>query len=707
MELTTIDDNTRLVKISSATEGHPADIDSIQLVVYTLSRLADDYLSQAHALDVARSPANVSQYNLLLYASIKIYTSILSNNLNLPATTEISLYLRLAEIYHQETDNYEIMENYLNKAITILKRTNNLDLQFRAEFLQALILINGNHKIGLKYLNLKIENFKELQLFHWIKLFEFLKILLLINNDVKLSLNLLNNFNINNTGENQFEIYCLLIHANLHLSLNHLKDCRAILNTLETCFAKGNIDSTNKHFYSMFKLIDLKYNIELKNYHKSKLLINEFNKFIELNFSTWNSTFSILIPLPINLNKLSNFSFQIKWFSIEELQIILWLLCGIFNLYNYHKLNKPYKYLQMSLRMLDAYNSKILLPKNHKTSLIDKSGISMNDLNLKIFKLKYLRFQILYYLSYYELLTENLNFANSKLMNLQELLHELPPHYRSILKFPFLKNVYLSALIHQNEGKLLSAKNLYMKILNTQYLTDDQPVYNSDSAPVITYNFPSLFYLNINKLSAVQNNQLFIYSSLNLLLIYLQELKTSADSKIIESLTIQRNEVLNNLKSLIIDCDDELLQKTVDLVLSLFKNSNDEKSNDTSDYSVLSDKNIDPHKMLLETSGLLNESANGSITMETMDILLYDILYKLIHQRNQATTIMTKQQSLLECFKNSKLSKNLAIRYFTSYQLCEIFKNLDDPQNMDIQFEKTIKLERDLNSMLSESDMYV
>ncbi|GMM33093.1 hypothetical protein DASC09_004180 [Saccharomycopsis crataegensis] len=720
----------------------------VEAMIYVLTRVANEYLTHARSMVhlVASNQQKLLEYRKLVFACIKTLTTIVTKLSNIPPNTETSIFLKLAQLYYYETNDLKKCEINLNKAMTISKRSKVLHLQFQAEFFSAVIICSDNSRIALKYLNSKIEEFTNLGYIHWVRIFEFLKINLLLTVEPKTALTNLKVFNgYTNLNEN-LKQFSLLMEANLKLyrgspldACNILKLCQSRMETLKL--------AKIPQLTAMLLLNQLKCGIQMTDFEGSRKTIAKLNSFVENesknNLPNWPSdgSFNLKITLPTNAHNVKDYPFKVNWLSIEEVQIISWLYCGICYIYKFYEKDRSITYLNTALTLTDRYSAKIKTKgftrkgSNPLNNIDGNTLADINTLNLKIIRLKFIKIQILYYQCFYDLLSNEHQPSSikSKLHAIQTQLESLSTVEKKCFKLPFMKNLYLLALVSQNEGNLSPAKYLYYKIRELLKSPNSGSTKNLSESK-LAY-FCNTLGIGGNTFAARdENSEIYVYSTLNCIIILESDLailkQINNDPTIskevlaknngeITKITAERNSLLNEINLMF----ENGKKNTVDQGQQGIIITNNHLGFASSNKLVLASKNIfdvvfnqlthQQVKSILENivppSVLHNSSevseANDHDQVATLVQQLSPELYALATYllSKSATDSISKQRFLLQSIASSKIAHNLVLQYLSGMKLYENYQKLGQQAEADLQLQHNSQLREKILAMFVDS----
>ncbi|KAE9978952.1 hypothetical protein EG328_001160 [Venturia inaequalis] len=143
-----------------------------------LLALADEYISAAHGMAsrVAfhKRDDDFDEYHRLIATGLGCMESALVNFRLLPRD-EALLTLQYANLLFNETENYDVAEEKLSKAIALCDRNKLLDLKYSMHHLLARVLFKTKPRAALKSLDSLIPNVELYEQIQWVYAFRFLR----------------------------------------------------------------------------------------------------------------------------------------------------------------------------------------------------------------------------------------------------------------------------------------------------------------------------------------------------------------------------------------------------------------------------------------------------------------------------------------------------------------------------------------------------
>ncbi|ODV58892.1 cohesin-loading factor complex subunit SCC4 ASCRUDRAFT_117568 [Ascoidea rubescens DSM 1968] len=707
-----------------------------QVMNHILLSLSREYFDIAHnnIHHAIRDEAGLKSYFKLIYMAINCLTAILNTSKNLSPNLEASIYLKLSQIYFNETENYDIAENYVNKAITISSRVNNLNLKYISEYLASNVISINNPKVAIKYINSKMRDLKILKETQWLKVFEFYKINLLLNLDPKFGLNLLRKFNESNNEiyDKNLRQLSILFEINLNIYRGSPKMAMILMRDY---FIK-QLDNKNKtelelceipQLHSVYILNEINLALVQYQFRQGKKSIRKLSEFItdqrQNNWNNWNPDGSFKMLCQIN-NHHASVPFKINWLTLDELYIINKLFAGLMYLSKYFEKNKAMLYFKSALiacqKQIKKFisiglNDEVHLQNDTKNTggeikqyygdyIGDNSG-DLNVFNLKLIRLNFIKFQIKFYLIYYEyMVNENLKSFDELKLKINELINELNKltifernHYKNFYK----KFYFILALILQNEGDLRLAKSLYLKV---RELLSDNNDNNTKNDTIESYQLNFFSFVNNlggERIEGKENHsQLYIFSTFNLILIVennLNFLKDLSNNSIeIERLTNERNTYLQEINTYFEEENKEEIDKI----------TNNHKIQTNEDF-IKSDFLLNETKKLFnilfndisqeDSNTILSNIIQESNYFQNISPELYSIAVLMVSE--QFLDSLTKCRFLLQCIHFSTISRNKVLNYLSSLYLYHNYYKNGAVYEANLQYEKCVAIQQEITTL--------
>ncbi|KAK1077667.1 hypothetical protein LTR33_007892, partial [Friedmanniomyces endolithicus] len=146
-----------------------------------LLSLADEYVMAAHQMSSALAASDfdkdhVERYHQLVSTALGCLESVLKNFRQLDARKEGRIRLRLASLFHEETENSEQAGELLSKGIALCERNRLTDLKYAMHHLLVRVMAKGSYKAAIKAVEKLVTEAEALKLGHWVYSFRFLRV---------------------------------------------------------------------------------------------------------------------------------------------------------------------------------------------------------------------------------------------------------------------------------------------------------------------------------------------------------------------------------------------------------------------------------------------------------------------------------------------------------------------------------------------------
>lgn len=490
-------------------ESH-SDPSSINIIIHNHLISSDYFLSKAHSIVLTSNTSEGQQnYFKMIKISIKsLLITIKKYYQHLNPHLQLYIFLKLGKLYLEETENISKADDYICRAIAIASRNNLVDIKFHAEYLAAQLLEKSDTNLVQNYLNEKILAYQSMGLGTYAHLFQVLKIKNLFLHDYGTGLVVLQKLSRDGVDP-LIRIYCLIYQANLQLYRGSPKYSLELLEEAE----KVQLN----HPQLMAMLMIQKYLAYTQtNYEEAKNYSKVLNAFVsgqqKLGWTNWaeDGTFSI---------QLQHISYQISFLNSDEFVINFYFLTGI-NLLSEtaNGKRKSKKVFDKCLQIIDKQLSEM-----SQKDVTDGSNenfsrtFSINHLSQSILRLRFYRFTINYYQAWMGFLGDEpraINYMNEFMLEYNEgkICDEEMCYFRLLLP----KMFYLFGIYYHSIGDIQAAKYYYIKVRN---------ITSSKGHSKLSYLQLSLGIGCENLSGEREYNELFIYSSLHLLILTEYEVK--------------------------------------------------------------------------------------------------------------------------------------------------------------------------------------
>ncbi|CAK7901950.1 hypothetical protein CAAN1_06S06722 [[Candida] anglica] len=491
-----------------------------EVSVNSLISASDYFLAKAHELVLTTNEDSGRQvYCKMVKISIQALLILLNRyKQSLNPKFESIICFKLARIYFSETDNINRAEDYVNRAISIASRNNLVQIKFVSEFLGALILQATNSPLISNYLDERISSLRSMKMYRLANLFTILKINYLMVMDSATGLVVLQSLCRDPEIDVGTKALSFLYQASIHLYRGSPKIALELLEQTQVMDSPLNFPIQLKAMYYLQKLLVL---VQTNQSKLSKVVMKEIGKFLleqqEKGWKSWNEDGTFQISFPIE--NISNISYRVSWLNSDEFVVIFYFLTGVSMLNNGK--NKSLKVFNRCLQIINSQLSQLTDDK------ISERNFSSTELSKKKLKFTYMKYSV----HYYQILQNFMNndFTSSCWKPLEEFLEKVNTNQFNDEEWTcyqlLVPNIlYLFALYHQHSGDLQKAKKYYIKVRD--YTSEISRERKSAS---ISFDQSSLGVGGYSFQACGQHNELYVYSSLHLLILTEYELNLSTN----------------------------------------------------------------------------------------------------------------------------------------------------------------------------------
>lgn len=435
-----------------------------EIIVDILLANSDFYLRKAHQIvPHSNTPQGVSNYQTFIKLSIKSLLILIRRyDKALNPYLELVIYLKLASIYFDETDNLNRADDYANKAIAITTRNNFLSLKFAAEVLAAKVLERSRPGLALNYLLDKIQSYNSSGLMYLGNLLSILKTGILLQEDHIAGLVALQSLSSLNVVDPATKVFYLLVQANLHLTDASPAIAISLCNEASTLFEHLQ---SYPQLMAMCLLHKLCGHIQDSDLKQGKEMINKISDFVQdqqnNGWRWWKEDGVINIAIGITSDETYSVRYGIPWINSDEFVILFYMLSSVLLSRTNNKKKKAKQIFEKCLEMISNKLSEMRQCGQHKTTMVASSRWHYHE---KISFLDIVRFKINFYATFMDFLEGKFSSPSKELRN---MYHNLRFASTDVLNSSIQNKElqYTYALFFQYNGGISSAKYYYLKIL--------------------------------------------------------------------------------------------------------------------------------------------------------------------------------------------------------------------------------------------------
>lgn len=386
--------------------------DTDDLVIFGLLKLSERYNEGAARIVVQTTTSlGARRFKKLIFLAIKALRIILHKyDQKLDPQLKALVLLKLANIYYEETNNYDLAEKYANECVNISRRNMLNRYEVMANILLVKVLYETNPSNCSRRLRDLCKQYETST-----SLFFILNLLRKqcfdenesgsINFDLETSQKIL-------LADPSIKIYYCLIQALQHLSQSQMNQYLQYLEPVKIFFKNNEIDNTvyNQLFLrlkAMFLLIQLLGALLENDIEKLNSIVQNVGiDFVKIAQKLWTK-FDNTLQIPVKVDDWSGNLFEIKlnfeWICKDQFSILFYLLYGMISFYTNGSGQTVYFHYNNLKPLLDRFRQ--VDEKNLKFSLKKFDNYHRQSLEIK--------YTSMYYEKWYKFLCGEVNDLNS------------------------------------------------------------------------------------------------------------------------------------------------------------------------------------------------------------------------------------------------------------------------------------------------------
>ncbi|CCE88811.1 Piso0_001596 [Millerozyma farinosa CBS 7064] len=435
-----------------------------EIIVDILLANSDFYLRKAHqTVPYSNTPQGVSTYQTFIKLSIKSLLILIRRyDKALNPYLESVIYLKLASIYFDETDNLNRADDYSNKAIAITTRNNFSSLKFAAEVLAAKVLERSRPGLALNYLSEKIQSYNSSGLICLGNLLSILKTVILLQEDYIAGLVALQSLSSLEVVDPATKAFYLLVQANLHLTDASPAIAISLCNEASTLF---EYLQSYPQLMAMCLLHKLCGHIQDSDLKQGKEMINKISDFVQNQqnngWKWWKEDGVINIAVGITSDETYSVRYGIPWINSDEFVILFYMLTGVLLLRTRNKKKKAKQIFEKCLEMVSNKLNEVRQCSQHRHTMVTSSRWHYHE---KIVFLDIVRYKINFYATFMDFLEGKFSSPSNELRN---VYYDLRFASTDVINYSIQNTElhYTYALFFQYNGGISRAKYHFLKIL--------------------------------------------------------------------------------------------------------------------------------------------------------------------------------------------------------------------------------------------------
>ncbi|CCG21575.1 hypothetical protein CORT_0A11900 [Candida orthopsilosis Co 90-125] len=414
---------------------------------------SQEFVDKAHELLVIdKSVHSVINYHKFIKAAIKCLLILVKKyTKDLTPHQLVSLYYKIARLYLNETESFDVAEKYTTKASKVCRDHSLIEFQFFCDLLMIEIYEKIDVTIISGFTSRRVENYGEAGFHLLASCLQLARIKYLLVSD---SYNAL--VNLQRVAKDPKLHPIVKKIATIYMAgLHNYRGNPSIAVEL----LRGHEEKASEPFAAYILMTKLLANVSLNNTPESKLLLKELMQILnngdKSKWKQWSVNGDIKFHVKGELN--IEFDFVISWLPVVDFKIMLYFLSGIAYL---HSIGDRSKFCLDKAYTLIG-NAQDDLKKDRNLA----KYFTANEARQRDLKLRYMRYLVQYYQQWQLFVNDDTKIlflndfmnTNNKLFTREEYTIFKPI-------YPYIH--YMFALYYHSRGDLQAAKFYYLKVRN-------------------------------------------------------------------------------------------------------------------------------------------------------------------------------------------------------------------------------------------------
>lgn len=497
--------------------GQTAQATDFQIAM--LVKISDFFLQKSHStvLDANDIQGTKAYYSYIKSAlkALLILAKNYSTKLNLDL--ELVVCLNIAKIYFFETDNLELADTYINRAISLANRNSLTKISVTCELLYCQILEQSDPGLLEAFLTEKHSSYVKRNMQSIADLFALIRSTHLIVSSPTTGHVLLQSLSIQREVQPIIRTLSLLYQADLHLYRGSPQTAQELLQKMEV-----SQENLADQFLAMYHLVQLSTFVQLHQITAGKEYVQRISEFIsnqrKNHWPGWNEDGSVNMQL---IQEETHIPFALRGLNSDEFVIMFYFLSGVLFLSERSNFKKAHKVFTSCLEIIELQLEELTQAR---------AGIRNFSLRLltgKIVRLNYVRYSVYYYRTWLSFMDKN-DFSGIRFLQLfindfdeDNFTKEELSYYKLLIP----RFLLLTAMYFQAQGDLTASKYYYLRVRKLCSSKCNQDSLN------ISYLQRGLGIGCESMVPMDGNSELFMFATLHLLQITEYEIKSFSTSQ--------------------------------------------------------------------------------------------------------------------------------------------------------------------------------
>lgn len=510
-----IEMSTQLLSLLCTEKPESADFHIAMLV-----RISDFFIKKAYStvLDANDIQGTKTYYTYIKTALKSLLMLATRYNTRLNLDLELVVYLNIASLYFFETDNLDLADTYINRAISIANRNSLTKIAVTSELLYCQILEVSDPNLLQAFLSEKYSSYMKKNMTSIADLFALLRSTHVIVTSSTIGHVLLQSLSLQPDVQPNIKLLSSLYQADLHLYRGSPETAQELLHKMDPLKADAPAQ-----FLAMCYLVQLSTYVQSNQIKKGKEFLQDVSDFITTqrknDWPDWNEDGSVRMFLRQGETEIP---FALQGLNSDEFVIMFYFLSGILFLSERSSFKKANKVFTTCLEIIELQLEELTQARP------GARNFSLRLLTGKIVRLNYVRYSVYYYRIWVSFMEKN-DFTGIKF--LQQFINDFDvenftKEELSYYKLLIPRFLYLTAIYFQATGDLAASKYYFTRV--RQLCSSEN---TSKASHKISYLQRGLG-IGCESMTPIDgNSELYMFATLHLLQITEYEIHSWSDSE--------------------------------------------------------------------------------------------------------------------------------------------------------------------------------
>lgn len=485
-----------------------------------LVKISDFFIQKAHStvLDANDIQGTKVYYSYIKTALKALLILVKKYNTKLKLDLELVICLNIANIYFYETNNLELADAYINRAISLANRNSLTQIAVTSELLYCQILEESDSSLLEAFSTEKHSYYVKRNMHSIAELFGLLRSSHLLVTSSTIGHVLLQSLSVQPDVHPVIRMLSTLYQADLHLYRGCPQTAQELLQKMEVSQVK-----LPDQFLAMYHLVQLSTLVQANQIKKGREYVQHISEFIsnqrKNSWPGWNEDGSVNMHL---VQDETHVPFALRGLNSDEFVIMFYFLSGILFLSERSTFKKANKVFTSCLEIIELQLEELTQAR------AGARNFSLRLLTGKIVRLNYVRYSVYYYKVWLSFMDKN-DFSGVLFLRLfindfdeDNFTKEELSYYKLLIP----RFLLLTAMYFQAQGDVTASKYYYLRV---RQLCSSQNT--SHTSHDISYLQRGLGIGCESMAPSDGNSELFMFATLQVLQITEYEIKSFSTSQ--------------------------------------------------------------------------------------------------------------------------------------------------------------------------------